>query len=95
MNARDMPLGEDDLHVHVDGRLGGERRIAVAAYLAEHPEIADGSEREDGVSAFFWRDAGLGYAVSAAASREPLTQVATAIHEDLNRLAPSLPGGTL
>ena len=50
---------------------------------------------EDGVSALFWRDAGLGYVVSAQASRERLMQAATAVYESLNRPAPSLSGHTL
>lgn len=51
--------------------------------------------QEDGVSAFFWRDAGLGYVVSAEAPRERLMQVATAVYEDLNRAVPSVQGGAL
>lgn len=34
------PPSEHDLHAYVDGRLDGERRDAVARYLARHPERA-------------------------------------------------------
>src|SRR5689334_9487928 len=30
-----------DLHAFIDGQLAGERRHAVAAYLAGHPDAAD------------------------------------------------------
>jgi anti-sigma factor RsiW len=36
----DRPLTEDDLHAYVDDRLTTERKAAVEAYLAEHPEAA-------------------------------------------------------
>ncbi|GJE54870.1 anti-sigma factor family protein [Methylobacterium thuringiense] len=34
------PVGEDDLHAFVDGRLDTPRRAMVEAWLAEHPEAA-------------------------------------------------------
>lgn len=40
MSEHAMPIGDDDLNAWVDGRLDGARRDAVAAYLADHPEIA-------------------------------------------------------
>ena len=35
-----IPVGEDDLQAHVDGRLSLERSAVVAAYLAGHPEVS-------------------------------------------------------
>lgn len=40
MNANDFPIGEDELQAFVDDRLEGERRAAVEAHLANHPELA-------------------------------------------------------
>lgn len=40
MNDRDSPVSEDELHAYVDGELPADRREAVAAWLAEHPEQA-------------------------------------------------------
>ncbi|ACK86447.1 anti-sigma factor family protein [Methylorubrum extorquens] len=41
MTASDpRPVGEDDLHALVDGRLEPGRRVTVEAWLAEHPEAA-------------------------------------------------------
>lgn len=40
MNANDFPIGEDELQAFVDDRLEGERRTAVEAHLASHPELA-------------------------------------------------------
>jgi len=37
--AHGRPVGEDDLHAHIDGQLPRERTEEVAAYLAAHPEI--------------------------------------------------------
>ena len=34
------PISEDDLHAFVDGALDGARHDAVAAYIAQHPDIA-------------------------------------------------------
>lgn len=34
------PIGDDDLQAFIDGRLDEDRRVAVEAYLAGHPEIA-------------------------------------------------------
>jgi anti-sigma factor RsiW len=38
MTTRDSPVGEDELHAYVDGELPADRREAVAAWLADHPE---------------------------------------------------------
>ncbi len=41
MTASDpRPIGEDDLHAFVDGRLDPGRRAGVEAWLAAHPEAA-------------------------------------------------------
>jgi anti-sigma factor RsiW len=40
MTDRDSPVSEDELHAYVDGELPADRREAVAAWLAEHPEQA-------------------------------------------------------
>ena len=40
MNGRDLPIGDDDLQAFTDDRLTPERREAVLAYLADHPEVA-------------------------------------------------------
>ena len=57
MADRERPIGEDDLHAYVDGRLAPERRRLVDAYLAEQPEQlarlrAYASDREAMCSAF-------------------------------------------
>ncbi|HTH98115.1 MAG TPA: anti-sigma factor [Stellaceae bacterium] len=41
-----MPIGEDDLQAHVDGRLDPVRLAAVESYLADHPEVAARVELE-------------------------------------------------
>jgi anti-sigma factor RsiW len=38
MNDRDCPVSEDELHAYVDGELVADRRLAVEAWLAGHPE---------------------------------------------------------
>lgn len=40
MIDRDSPLTQDELHAYVDGELAADRREAVAAWLASHPEDA-------------------------------------------------------
>src|SRR5512143_3118927 len=40
MTDRDSPVTEEELHAYVDGELPADRREAVAAWLAEHPEQA-------------------------------------------------------
>ncbi len=40
MTEDPKPITDDDLHRFVDGRLETERRQEIAAYLAEHPEVA-------------------------------------------------------
>jgi anti-sigma factor RsiW len=40
MIDRDSPVTEDELHAYIDGELPADRREAVAAWLAEHPEQA-------------------------------------------------------
>jgi len=40
MIDRDAPVTEDELHAFVDGELPADRREAVAAFLANHPEDA-------------------------------------------------------
>ncbi|HEX3439259.1 MAG TPA: anti-sigma factor [Pseudolabrys sp.] len=40
MTDRDSSVSEDELHAYVDGELPADRREAVAAWLAEHPEQA-------------------------------------------------------
>lgn len=45
------PITEDDLHAYVDQALAPERRVEVAAYLDDHPEVAGrvatfGAQRE-------------------------------------------------
>jgi anti-sigma factor RsiW len=40
MIERDSPVTEDELHAHVDGQLPAERRGAVEAWLATHPDDA-------------------------------------------------------
>ncbi len=40
MTDRDASIAEDELHAYVDGQLPGERRDAVEAWLAAHPEDA-------------------------------------------------------
>jgi anti-sigma factor RsiW len=38
MMDRNSPVTEDELHAHVDGELAADRRAAVEAWLATHPE---------------------------------------------------------
>jgi anti-sigma factor RsiW len=38
MNDRDQPVTEDELHSYVDGELPADRRSAVEAWLAAHPD---------------------------------------------------------
>jgi len=38
MTPRGRPVGEDDLHAHIDGQLPHDRAEDVNAYLAAHPE---------------------------------------------------------
>ena len=40
MTDRNSPVTEDELHAYVDGELPADRREAVAAWLAAHPEQA-------------------------------------------------------
>jgi anti-sigma factor RsiW len=40
MTERESPIGEDDLHAYVDGRLQPERLAIVESYLKTNPEIA-------------------------------------------------------
>lgn len=40
MTERESPIGEDDLHAYVDGRLQPERRAIVESYLKANPEVA-------------------------------------------------------
>lgn len=40
MTQKPLPIGDDDLHAYVDGRLDGERLAQVDAWLAEHPDDA-------------------------------------------------------
>ncbi|UIJ73007.1 anti-sigma factor [Aurantimonas sp. HBX-1] len=70
-------------------------RLTLFIKTDEKDETSFQFVEEDGVSALFWRDAGLGYVVSAQASRERLMQAATAVYESLNRPASSLSGRTL
>lgn len=41
MTANDFPNGEDELQAFIDDRLEGDRRGAVEAHLAAHPELAE------------------------------------------------------
>lgn len=41
MTGKAFPIGEDELQAFVDERLDGERRAAVEAHLASHPELAE------------------------------------------------------
>ncbi|HUI97238.1 MAG TPA: anti-sigma factor [Xanthobacteraceae bacterium] len=38
MSDHDLPVSEDELHAHVDGELPADRRAAVEAWLATHPD---------------------------------------------------------
>lgn len=40
MNDRDSPVTQDELHAYVDGEIPADRRGAVEAWLASHPEDA-------------------------------------------------------
>lgn len=40
MTQRDNPIGEEELHAYLDGALDAARRLAIALYLADHPEEA-------------------------------------------------------
>ena len=51
----DRPIGEDDLHAFVEGRLPPERREAVETFLADHPaaaaQVAADRERREALRA--------------------------------------------
>src|SRR5436190_6954334 len=55
MIDRDSPVTEDELHAYTDGELPADRREAVAAWLAEHPEqaalVASWRAQADGIRA--------------------------------------------
>src|ERR1700693_6217016 len=38
MIDRDLPVSEEELHAYVDGELAPDRKAAVEAWLANHPE---------------------------------------------------------
>ena len=38
MIDRDLPVSEEELHAYVDGELAEDRKVAVEAWLANHPE---------------------------------------------------------
>ncbi|MGB6467713.1 MAG: anti-sigma factor, partial [Xanthobacteraceae bacterium] len=40
MIDRDQIIGEDELNAYVDGELPADRRMAVEAWLATHPDDA-------------------------------------------------------
>jgi anti-sigma factor RsiW len=40
MTQGDRPIGEEELHAYLDGALEPARRLAIALYLADHPEEA-------------------------------------------------------
>src|SRR5260370_37403262 len=40
MTDRETPVTQDELHAYVDGELAPDRRIAVEAWLASHPNDA-------------------------------------------------------
>ena len=40
MIDRNSPVTEDELHAYVDGEIAADRRGAVEAWLASHPEDA-------------------------------------------------------
>ncbi len=40
MKENDLPVSEDELHAYVDGELPADRRAAVEAWLAAHPDDA-------------------------------------------------------
>ncbi len=50
MNEAQQP-SESDLHAHADGRLDSEKRVAIEAWLASHPEDAERVEAYRRVSA--------------------------------------------
>ena len=45
----EQPVSEADLQAYADGKLPEERRTAVAAWLAAHPEDAESDIRFDAV----------------------------------------------
>ncbi len=94
MGGRLLPAGSESAAMLMYDDDQGTR-LTLFVKTDEKAETSFQFVEEDGISAFFWRDAGLGYVVSAEAPRERLMQVATAVYDSLNRSAPSLSGDTL
>jgi len=75
MMDRDLPVTADELHAYVDGLLPPDRRAAVEAWLAVHPndaaQVAEGRAQADAIRARY-----------SAIANEPVP-----VHFDLDRLA--------
>jgi anti-sigma factor RsiW len=66
-------------------------RLTLYVKTDETEETAFQFVEKDGVSAFLWRDRGLGYVVSAATPREALMPIARLVHDELERLPGAAP----
>ncbi|GGE16476.1 anti-sigma factor [Aureimonas endophytica] len=60
-------------------------RLTLYVKTDETEETSFQFVEEDGVSAFLWRDRGLGYVVTAATAREALMPVARLVYDELER----------
>ncbi|MBB4005367.1 MAG: anti-sigma factor [Aurantimonas endophytica] len=70
-------------------------RLTLYVKTDEIEETAFQFVEKDGVSAFLWRDRGLGYVVSAATPREALMPIARLVHDELERRPGAAPPNQL
>lgn len=70
-------------------------RLTLYVKTDETEDTAFQFVKQDGVSAFLWRDRGLGYVVTAETPREALMPVARLVYDELQRQPDTVPANTL